>query len=115
MPEKDKQFVVIEPGHVYDALDTELSEEPGHINKTRIVFMRKEPRQPGDGELEVTLEGTTTEAIVGILIDRMQYLQEKVPCEENKSVLQGLFKARDWLDKRTKNRQERGVEGTNKA
>lgn len=115
MADTDKQFEVIEPGHVYDAFDTELSEEPGHINKTRIVFMRKEPRQAGDSEMEVTLEGTTTEAVLGILIDRVQYLQEQVPCDENKVVLQGLFKARDWLDKRTKNRQARGVEGSNKA
>lgn len=113
MVDKDKQFVVIEPGHVYDALDTELSEEPGHINKTRIVFMRKEPIQPGATQLDITLEGTTTEAVLGILIDRVQFLQGLLPCEENKQVLQGLIKARDWLDKRTKNRQERGVEGSN--
>jgi hypothetical protein len=108
----DKPYDVIEPGHVYLAYHLELSEEPGHVEKTKIVFAKKEPVQPGDSELEVTLEGTTNEAVVGILIDRMLYLQSQLECPENKRVLQGLYMARDYLAARTKDRRNRGVEGT---
>lgn len=114
MPEQEILFTVVEPGHVYDLHDTELSEEPGHVNKTRIQFMRKEPRQAGDSELEVTLEGTTNEAVVAVLLDRMRYLDSANPCPENKRVLQGLSMARDYLEARRKDRTKRGVEGTNK-
>lgn len=109
----DKTYDVVEPGHVYDAHHLQETENPGHVEKTRIVFAKKEPRQPDDKVLVVTLEGTTNEALVDILIDRIQWLQDQVPCAENRKVLQGLNMARDNLALRTKNRIERGVEGTN--
>lgn len=110
---EDKPYDVLEPGHVYNAHHLALTEEPGHVERTRIAFAKKEPVQPGAKELEITLEGTTNEAIVGILIDRVLYLQDQVPCVENKKVLQGLYMARDAFAARTRDRITRGVEGTN--
>ncbi len=109
-----EHFEVIEPGHIYSLLHKGEGESAGHTDRTRLTFLKKEPKQPGDSQLVVTLEGTTNEAVLGALIHRIQYLDDKMPCAENGKILQGLFLARDWMDRRAKDRKARGVEGTNK-
>jgi hypothetical protein len=42
----------------------------------------------------------------------LQFLQAKAPCRENAIVITKLEESLMWLNKRTADRQARGVEGT---
>lgn len=62
---------------------------------------------------EVGTNGVTNEALLAILIDRMEGFQAgPYACEENAIALDGLRTAQNALHSRTKARVARGVEGT---
>jgi hypothetical protein len=66
-----------------------------------------------DGEIAKGINGITHEALLVILLDRLQELQKgQFACEENAVALTKVQEALFWLNHRTKQRQERGVEGT---
>ncbi len=57
--------------------------------------------------------GITQEMLIAICIDRLQGFQSgKFACRENALALTKLEEAQMWLQKRTRDRQARGVEGT---
>ena len=63
---------------------------------------------------EVGVNGLTNEALLAVLIDRMTGFQSgEFACEENREVLNNLLNASRWLQERTIDRTQRGVEGTN--
>src|SRR5690554_5861698 len=95
---------VLVPGHYYEL---EHFEDDGHVET--IAFIRKEKNERG--ELVTIENGTTNEEVLLMLIDRMKFLQEKMPCRENALVITKLQEALHWLEHRTKDREERGVEG----
>ena len=65
--------------------------------------------QDGVGEVN----GTTNEEIIELLVKRLQSLnQPPYNCRENSLAITHLEEALHWLWTRTKNRLERGVEGT---
>ena len=109
---------VITEGHKYVANHFE-DKEKGHI----IQFIHKElvPNnleilEDGstiltEGKLQTINDGTTNEEVLEILIDRMNYLQSKFPCKENACCITHLEEALMWLEKRTRDRVKRGVEG----
>lgn len=70
-----------------------------------------------DGPIrEVGTNGITHEALLAILIDRLQGFQRgPYACRENAIALTKLEEAKHWLEARTRARVERGVEGTNKV
>ena len=58
--------------------------------------------------------GITGEMLIAILIDRLLYFQNGPHnCRENALALTKLEEALHWLNKRTRDRMARGVEGTN--
>lgn len=62
------------------------------------------------------VNGITQEALLAIVIDRLQGFQSgPFRCRENAIALTKLEEAQMWLQKRTRDRMERGVEGTNTA
>lgn len=62
---------------------------------------------------EVGTNGLTHEALLAIVIDRMQSFQKgPYACRENAIALTKLEEAVHWLQHRTKARVVRGVEGT---
>lgn len=64
---------------------------------------------------EVGVNGITHEALLAILIDRLQCFQDgPYKCRENALALTKLEEAQMWLLQRTRNRMMRGVEGTHK-
>lgn len=67
-----------------------------------------------DGPIaEVGTNGITHEALLAVLIDRLQGFQRgPYACRENALALTKLEEAMMWLHKRTRERQARGVEGT---
>lgn len=63
---------------------------------------------------EVGVNGTTQEVLLAILIDRLRCFQEgPFRCRENAIALTHCEDALLWLQKRTRDRLARGVEGTN--
>jgi hypothetical protein len=64
---------------------------------------------------EVGVNGLTNEALLAVVIDRLQGFQtSKFACRENALALTKLQEAAMWLEFRTKGREARGVEGTHK-
>lgn len=62
---------------------------------------------------EVGINGTTNEALLYIVADRLRCFQEgKFACRENALALTKIEEALHWLMHRTLERQSRGVEGT---
>lgn len=108
-----------------DRLKIEVLDEPSHggachVYRILVPF--------GDaGEMAVGIEfqngpisedgngvnGLTHEALIAILIDRLQGFQAgKYACRENALALTKLEEAAHWLAHRTRARMARGVEGT---
>lgn len=65
---------------------------------------------------EMGVNGITHEALLAILIDRMEGLQQGAyACRENALALTKMQEALFWLQARTAARVARGVEGTHKV
>lgn len=63
------------------------------------------------GDLVTINDGTTNEEVLAVLIDRMKYLNNLYMCKENSMAITKLEEALMWLEKRTKDREARGVKG----
>lgn len=102
---------VLTEGHRYELPNFEKKEEAGQV----IQFIEKVPTSTlngvvfNGGELTTVNDGTTNEDLLEVLIDRMQYLQNKFPCRENALVITKLEESLMW--KRTSDRVKRNVEG----
>lgn len=101
-------FKIIDPGHVYEMVNV-----GGHHQQdlSRLKFIKKvqDPTRPG--ELMPVHDGTTNEAVIAVLIHRMQYLNAQVPSIHNDIAIECLQLALSVLNKRTRDRLDRGVEG----
>ena len=64
---------------------------------------------------EASVNGATNEALIAILVHRIQFLNSKSPCRENSLAITKLEEAQHWLEARTRDRIARQVEGTNVA
>jgi hypothetical protein len=98
---------VLIDGHLYMVDNFENKEKLGQT----IQFIQKQPKE-GTTVLETVRDGTTNEELINVLIDRITYLQNKFPCIENERALEGLQSSLAWLNKRTADREQRGVKGT---
>lgn len=98
-------------GHRYELSNFEATKEPGQV----IQFIQKTPIGGTDGELRTVADGTTNEEVLEMLIDRISYLQAKFPCKENACCITHLQEGLMWLEKRTKDRVKRNVEGKHLA
>ncbi len=96
---------VLTEGHRYELAAFEGSEPQ------TIQFIEKVPIEQGSTELKTVSDGTTNEEVLTVLINRMQFLQSKFPCRENALVITKLEESLMWLEKRTSERKQRGVEG----
>jgi hypothetical protein len=100
-------------------LKVEVLDEPGHGGACHIYRI-----SGGDGIditlgfqdgpiLEAGVNGITHEALLAILIDRLEGFQSgPYACGENNYALSRLAMALDMLARRTEDRIARGVEGT---
>lgn len=113
-----------------DALEITVLDEPGEggaCHKYMITLPDwsrnpdgSEPRHVWDIDFQngalgyAGPNGLSGEALLAILIDRMRSFQAGLfPCRENALALTALEEALMWLQKRTRDRLARGVEGTN--
>lgn len=107
---------ILTPGHLYELSNFEEPDAPGQ----RLQFIQKEP-VGGDHPLapnytlRTVYDGTTNEEVLSMLIDRLRFLGNMVPCRENSLAITRCEEALMWLNKRTSDRKARGVEGTRKA
>lgn len=62
----------------------------------------------GDGSHS---SGTTLEEMLRVSIERLQDLNSRFSCRENSIAITKMQEALLWLNERTRNRVERGVEG----
>jgi hypothetical protein len=99
---------VVTPGHRYE-VDNFEGGEPQIIQ-----FIEKTPH-PDSKELRTVNNGTTNEELLAVLIDRLRFLSAKLPSRETSIATTKLEEALMWLEKRTRDRQARGVEGTRSA
>ena len=68
----------------------------------------------GRGTMRRESNGAFVEDVIQAVIGRIQFYQmSQFACIENEKALACLQGAADWLDARTKQREERHVEGTN--
>lgn len=100
---------VLTEGHKYMLENFENKSQDGQI----IQFIEKVGNL--DGGLTTVNDGTTNEEVIEMLIDRLKVLGDKFPCKENSCCITHLEEALMWLEKRTKDRIKRGVEGQHKA
>jgi hypothetical protein len=94
------------PGHNYELLHFENPQGAEHIQ-----FIEKKQQ---DGQIVTVNDGTTNEEVLLMLIDRLIFLNQLLPCRETSLAITKVQEAWMWLDKRTRDRRERGVEGTYK-
>ena len=74
---------------------------------TKIYFQKGPIKENG-------INGCHNEDLIAIVIDRLQSFQKgEFACRENALALTKLEEALHWLQHRTREREQRGVEGTN--
>jgi len=79
----------------------------GPINPVTLIFQNK----PMTSQADVV--GISNEALIAVVIDRMRGFQGgKFACYENAEALTHFEEGLMWLQKRTRDRMSRGVEGT---
>ena len=106
---------------------------PGGANHDYMIVVDKRAAEPGgarnaddlinvriqfqNGPInEVGFNGISNEALLAVLIDRMRGFQSgQFACRDNAIALTHLEEALMWLQKRTRDRMARGVEGTYKV
>jgi len=99
---------VLDPGHNY------LLDNYGNAGSLiKLKFVKKKKNEE-NGDFYLVHNGTTNEEVIKVLIDRLTYLQEKLPCAENPIAIANLEGALNILTLRTRDREDRNVEGTNK-
>lgn len=105
--------VLDEPGqgganHDYFIDGYALSTDGPFVQKGIIIHFQNGPIQ------DAGVNGISNEVLVAVVIDRMRGFQSgQFACRENALALTKLEEALMWLQKRTRDRMARGVEGTN--
>lgn len=121
-PERNERLLTRhnQPGAVQFPL-IEVLDDPGS-GGAHHVYRMGGPEQPSlhvqfqNGPVnEVGINGTTNEALLCVVIDRLRCFQDgPFACHENAKALNAAEESLLWLQKRTKDRLARGVEGKSK-
>lgn len=99
------------PGGASHVYDIGIRTSPGnkyYQQAVRLCFQNGPVKENGDG-----VNGLTHEALLAVLIDRMQGFQAgPYACPENAAALNALRNAMTYLHERTQRREAAGIEGT---
>lgn len=122
LPDSDR---VVADGHAYELENFENPSAPGQVLK----FIEKQPAKHKpecnavkdahsecdcglkDGQLETVMDGTTNEEVLKCLIHRCGCLYARFSSRETSIAITNMEQALMWLEKRTRDRIARGVEG----
>lgn len=106
-----------------EAIRIEVLDEPGQGNACHVYRMTLDGKDTVIDQqihfqngpiLEAGFNGVSNEALLAIVEDRLLGFQSgQFACRENAVALTKLQEAMMWLQKRTRDRMARGVEGTN--
>lgn len=101
---------VLEPGHLYEleSMDGTFPQQIQFIEKGKLITDNPET----DGKLATIRDGTTNEEILKMLINRLTFLNAKLPSDETKEAIQDCRRALAWLNWRSADRILREVDGT---
>lgn len=83
-----------------------------YLNGHQVLRFLKKTRNTVTNELQTVYDGTTNEEVIEVLIDRITFLNNALPCQENATALYHLNQALEVLNLRTKKRVTQKVEGT---
>jgi len=104
--EANRMFSVNEPGHDYELHNMESGVQ-------NIKFINK--KSDSEGNLTTVHDGTTNEAVLQVLIERIKYLNNLMHSDFNNQAVTHLVAALEALEARTADRIAKGVEGTAKV
>ena len=108
-----------------EALLVNVLDEPGHGNACHAYLIYDDFGDAGDRAecvinfqngpvAEVGVNGVSIESLLAVAEDRLNGFQSgPYACRENAIALTKIQEAMMWLQKRTRDRMARGVEGTN--
>lgn len=99
---------VLTPGHKYELFNFERHDDPGQL----LQFIEKHPVKGSLTEMVTVSDGTTNEEVLSMLIDRLAFVGDLVPCRETALAKTRVEEALMWLNKRTDDRIRRGILGT---
>lgn len=103
---------VVSNGHLYEL---ENFDKVSAVGQT-LAFIEKQPHPTSTtGELETVMDGTTNEEVLKVLIHRCGCLAKKFPSRETSIAITKMEEALMWLEKRTRDRVARNVEGKHLA
>lgn len=99
---------ILTPGHKYELQNFDQPASPGQT----LQFIEKRPNPLGaEGALELVNDGTTNEEVLKVLIDRLGTMNAKLPNRDTSIAITHLEDALMRLERRTRERQSRGLEG----
>ena len=110
-----KNINIVDAGHTYDLHNFQEKGSDQDVAVQTVKFIKKEPVGEGIPDMKTVQEGTTNEAVIEMLIDRLRFLNKKMPSEYNEKAISDLESAWESLNKRTEDREARNVEGKNEA
>lgn len=99
---------ILTEGHKY-TLDN--FEDSSTYQEIQFIEKELDPTVGVAGALKTVNDGTTNEEVLAVLINRLQYLYYKFPSKETFRAIESLEYALEQLERRTKDRTDRGVEG----
>lgn len=92
-----------DPGARDQAYVIRWRDKSGVTRFTEILFQ--------NGPVPDGRNGVTLEALLAIVLHRLEQLQGEFPCQENQFAWANFSAGLEWLHTRTRDRQSRGVEG----
>lgn len=100
-------------GHYYQHWSDEKGRPAGGVSSGRGFAISWQNGPLGRGEDRVEPNGAFVEDVIDAVIERIQfYQQSEFKCDDNAEALNALMHAANALDRRTRDREDREVEGT---
>lgn len=102
---------VITPGHRYELEQSQTTGKPTSAPQV-LQFIEKRVDALDPKSLVLVNEGTTNEELIKVLIDRIEFLNTKMPHRQNEIAIEALENALGALEARTAERKQANIEGT---
>lgn len=102
----------IDPGHTYELAPEDINSSRVAGESHFIQELRFVKKEDVNGVFKTVQEGTTNEEVLAVLIDRIGVLNTKLPSRESSLAITKLQEGLMWLNQRTAERKDRGVENT---
>jgi hypothetical protein len=108
-----KTFAIDEPGHGGACHHYHVITQQGEAWTVGLVLADIEFQNGPINEKGIGIKGVQNEDLLAIVMDRLQGFQKgPYQCEDNALALDAIKEAMGHLERRTKQRIDRGVEGT---